>query len=125
MARPETIADVEEKMIRIGSFDLERVVTEPKLLKAYTALIEQLQLMKGTVEPTYGQTVEFHLPRNQKQLQERLRSDQYSWDDHQKHYKLALLGEEVADWRKSGISEWAKEEGLPDPFDSESEESEV
>jgi hypothetical protein len=116
MSRPETTADVTEKFIRFATFDVDKVIAKPKLLKAYTALIEAVQAEGGEVNVTYSSNVEISLKRNQKQLLEQLHSDQYRWDDNKKNYELAIAGEEVPNYRRSSIQEWAKNEGLPDPL---------
>ena len=120
MSRPETIKDVKERMIDIGSLDLERIIVEPKLLKHYTAFIEELQKMGGEIEPRYGTTVQFRLVRNQKQKESQLSTEQYTWDDTQKEYRKAVKadpGDPVQEYKKDRVKEWARAEGLPDPFD--------
>jgi hypothetical protein len=120
MARPETIKDVKERMVEIGTIDLERIVTNPALLKPYTAFIEAVQKMNGTVETTYGSQVKMKLLRDQKQLEHQLSSEQYLWDDIQKRYNQAVRADEsnpVPEYFRNSVTEWAKAEGLPDPFD--------
>jgi len=115
MSRPETISEVSDRYINFASFDLNLILGNPKLLKAYTALIEQVQAAHGKVAETYGSHVEVRLLRTEKQLQDQLRTDQYTWDDKQKAYAKMLAGEDVPDYRHNSIREWAKENGLPDP----------
>jgi len=117
MSRPATIADVTDRFIRFADFEVDKIVDNPKLLKAYTAMIEAVTFQGGEVSTSYGSRIEMTLPRNKKQLEEQLRSDQYSWDDKRKGYLAWIDGEEVASYRQSGIKEWAKDEGLPDPSD--------
>ena len=120
MSRPESVKDVKDRMVQIGTMDLERIVTIPALLKHYTAFIEQLQKMYGEVEPSYGMNVKFSMVRDQKQLESQLASEQYMWDENKKDYEKALRADPsdpVKEYAKDRIKEWAKEEGLPDPFD--------
>lgn len=120
MSRPETVKDVKERMIRVGSMDLERIVTVPAILKHYTALIEALQKMNGEIRTAYGMSVSFYLPCDEKQLLSQLSAEQYQWDDAEKEYRKALkadLSDPVQEYKRDRIKEWAKEEGLPDPFD--------
>lgn len=120
MSRPEAIKDVKDRTIRVGSMDLERIVTVPAILKHYTALIEALQKIDGEIRTAYGMTVEFYLPRDEKQLLSQLSTDQYQWDDSEMEYRRALkadLNDSVKEYKRDRIKEWAKEEGLPDPFD--------
>lgn len=119
MSRPETIADVTDRFIRFANIEVDKFINNPKLLKAYTTLIEQVTYFAGEVNTTYGTNVELTLPRTTKQLEEQLRSDQYSWDDKRTNYLKMLDGEEVAEWRHSSLKEWAKAEGLPDPSEGE------
>lgn len=116
MARPESIDNVSDRFIRFGSMEIGLIVNKPKILKAYTALLEAIQADQGVVDEVYGSTVELRLARNPKQLQDQLRSDQYNWDDLEKAYYRLLAGEEVQKYRYASIREWAKEEGFRDPI---------
>lgn len=120
MSRPETTNDVTDRFVRIASFETDKIIAHPTLLKHYTALLEAMQKIGGKVERSYN-AVEMQIPKDEQQLNEQLRGDQYRWDEMQKLYNVALKGDTVTDpvpeWRRNGIKEWAKEEGLPDPFD--------
>ena len=119
MARPETIADVKDRFIRMGSIEFGKISMTPELLKPYTAFLEAVKKMGGHMEENYS-GIEMFLPRTKKQLEDQLRSERYSWDNNEKYYKKALKADEsdpVEEWRRDGIREWATEEGLPNPFD--------
>lgn len=122
MARPESTKDIkhDDRFVRIATFDVDKIIGNAQLLKHYTALLETAQKMGGFADKSYS-SVEVQIPKDQKQLEEQLRGDQYRWDEQQKYYNLALNrgtnSDEVPEWRRNGIKDWAKEEGLPDPFD--------
>ena len=122
MARPESISDVkrDDRMTRIATFEMDRILADASLLKHYTALLQAVQKMGGEAVKNYN-NVDFNIPKNKKQLEDQLRSDQYYWDEYQKYYNLALNrgsnSDEIPEWRHSAIKAWAKEEELPDPFD--------
>jgi hypothetical protein len=122
MARPESIKDIkhDDRFVRIAMFEIEKFIGNPALLKHYTAILETAQKLGGRAEKSYS-TVDVSIPKDDKQLADQLQSDQYYWDDKQKYYNLALNrganSDEIPEWRHSGIKEWAKQEGLPDPFD--------
>ncbi len=121
MSRPETIKDVKERTIEIGRLEIDKIMVNPPLMKAYVAFLEALEKQGGKVVPAYGATVNFNLPRTESQLYDQLRTDQYHWDDCQKLYNRALFRhnsnvEEPKEYQKDRIKEWAEAEGLPDPY---------
>lgn len=122
MSRPENLADIkhDDRFIRVASFEVDRVITSPMLLKHYNALLEQVQKLGGFASKSYA-SVELNIPKDKELLEQQLRNDQYRWDELQKYYNLAVVrgpgDTEVPEWRHNSIKEWAKEEGLPDPFD--------
>jgi len=122
MSRPESLADIkhDDRFIRVASFEVDRVITSPMLLKHYNALLEQVQKLGGFASKSYA-SVELNIPKDKELLEQQLRNDQYRWDELQKYYNLAVVrgpgDTEVPEWRHNSIKEWAKEEGLPDPFD--------
>lgn len=122
MARPESINEIEEenRFVRLAMFELDRIMTDAALLKHYTALLEVVTKMGGRADKAYS-TIDLDIPKNKKQLEDQLRSDQYNWDETQKLYRIALKGdssdEPIREYQKTTIKEWAKREGLPDPFD--------
>jgi hypothetical protein len=121
MARPESHKDISEdnRFTRIAMFEIDKMITHPLLLKHYTALLEAVHKMGGTSEKSYN-SVDLDIPKNSKQLDEQLKTDQYHWDDLEKLYRKALAGDNVdpiPEWRRSTLSEWAANEGLPNPFD--------
>jgi hypothetical protein len=65
-------------------------------------------------------SVDLDIPKTSQQLDEQLKSDQYRWDEMEKLYRQALAGDNVdpiPEWRRDTLKDWAKKEGLPDPFD--------
>lgn len=122
MARPESIKDIkqDDKFVRIAMFEVDKIIGSAPLLKHYTALLEAAQKMGGFAEKSYS-TVDVKIPKDDTQLTDQLRHDQYVWDDMQKLYNLAVNRgtntDDIPEWRRSGIKVWAKEEGLPNPFD--------
>lgn len=121
MARPESHKDIsdENRFTRVAMFEIDKIVTNANLLKHYTALLEAIHKMGGRSEKGYN-SIDLDIPKNSKQLDEQLKSDQYHWDDYEKLYRKALAGDSVdpiPEWRRSTLKEWAEKEGLPDPFD--------
>ena len=120
MSRPETTNDVTDRFVRVAMFETEQIMTNAILLKHYTALLDAITKMGGHADKSYS-SIDLNIPKDEKQLEAQLRNDQYRWDDMQKLYNVALKGDTVTDpvpeWRRNGIKDWAKEEGLPDPFD--------
>lgn len=122
MSRPESLADIkhDDRFIRVASFEVDRVITSPMLLKHYNALLEQVQKLGGFANKSYA-SVELNIPKDKELLEQQLRNDQRRWDELQKYYNLAVVrgpgDTEIPEWRHNSIKEWAKEEGLPDPFD--------
>ena len=120
MSRPETTNDVTDRFVRVAMFETEQIMTNAILLKHYTALLDAITKMGGHADKSYS-SIDLNIPKDEKQLEAQLRNDQYRWDEMQKLYNVALKGDTVTDpvpeWRRNGIKEWAKEEGLPDPFD--------
>lgn len=122
MSRPESIKDVQhdDRFVRIAMFEVDKIISNALLLKHYTALLEAAQKAGGFADKAYS-TVDVKIPKNDKELEDQLRHDQYVWDDMQKMYNLAVNRgantDDIPEWRRSSIKTWAKEEGLPDPFD--------
>lgn len=122
MARPENIKDIAEqdRFVRIATFEIDKVIGNAKFLKHYTALLEVVQNFGGHADKAYS-TMDLYIPKNDKELADQLRSDQYQWDDAKKYYNLAVNrgpdSDEIPEWRRSTIVRWAKENDLPDPFD--------
>jgi hypothetical protein len=121
MARPESHKDIsdENKFTRVALFEIDKIVTNANLLKHYTALLEAIHKMGGRSEKGYN-SVDLDIPKNQQQLDEQLKNDQYHWDDYEKLYRKALAGDSVdpiPEYRRGTLKEWAEKEGLPDPFD--------
>jgi hypothetical protein len=118
MSRPETMRDVQNRMIQIASFELNLIAANPALMKHYVGLIEYVQKNGGEVKTSYGNSMTIFILRNRDQLQDQLRSEQYDWDDCERLYNLASVDiYEVKEYQRSRIKTWAKEEGLPDPFE--------
>jgi hypothetical protein len=121
MARPESIKNIktQDRFVRIAMFEIDKIISNSALLKHYTALLEAAQKIGGNAEKSYS-TVDISIPKDQKQLEEQLKTDQYYWDDKQKLYNRALRAnptDPIPEWQRSGLQAWAKDEGLPDPFD--------
>ena len=122
MARPESINDIadSDRYVRVAQFETEHIMTDPALLKHYTAMLEAVVKIGGYPDKSYS-SIDLYILKNQKQLQDQLRSDQYRWDDMQKSYNIVLANadptEPVPDWKRKGIQQWAKENDMPDPFD--------
>ena len=121
MARPESHKDISEdnKFCQIARFEIDKIISNANLLKHYTALLEAVHKMGGKSDHSYN-SVDLDIPKNTKQLDEQLKSDQYHWDDLDKLYRKALAGDSVdpiPEYRRSILTEWAEKEGLPNPFD--------
>lgn len=122
MSRPESIKNIKEddRFVRIAMFEIDKIVASAPLLKHYTALLEAVQKVGGRADKSYN-TVNIEIPKTPKELEYQLDLDQRSWDELQKFYNLALnrgpTDTDIPEWRRSSIKSWAKEEGLPDPFD--------
>ena len=122
MSRPESIADIkhDDRFIRVATFDVDQIITSPMLLKHYNSMLEQVQKLGGFADKNYS-GVELHIPKSKKLLEDQLKGDQYHWDELQRYYNLAVVrgpgDTDVPEWRRNSIKEWAKAEGLPDPFD--------
>lgn len=122
MARPESIKDIkhDDRFVRIAMFEVDKIISNPALLKHYTALLEAVQKVGGYADKAYS-TVDVNIPKDERQLEEQLRTDQYRWDDMQKLYNLAVNrgenSDEIPEWRRNSLKEWARENDLPDPFD--------
>lgn len=122
MSRPENLADIkhDDRFVRVASFEVDHIITSPVLLKHYNAMLETVQKFGGFVNKSYS-SVELSIPKSKELLEAQLRSDQYRWDEMQKFYNLAVVrgpgDTDVPEWRHNGIKEWAKDEGLPNPFD--------
>lgn len=122
MARPESIKDIkhDDRFVRIAMFEVDKIISNAPLLKHYTALLEAVQKVGGFAEKSYA-SVDVKIPKDDSQLADQLRHEQYVWDDMHKIYNLALNrgtnSDDIPEWRHNSIKTWAKEEGLPDPFD--------
>jgi hypothetical protein len=121
MARPESHKDIsdENRFTRVAMFEIDKIISNANLLKHYTGILEAVHKMGGKSEKSYN-SIDLDIPKNSKQLDEQLKTDQYHWDDLEKLYRKALAGDSVdpiPEWRRSTLKEWAQNEGLPDPFD--------
>lgn len=121
MSRPETIKDVKERMIRVATFDVARLMINPPLIKAYVAFIEAVEKQNGEVDVQYGTNVEVKVRRTDSELHDQLKSEQYQWDDNQKLYNRAVYRhhpdvDPPKEYQKDRVQEWAREEGLIDPY---------
>jgi hypothetical protein len=124
--KPQNVNQVQDRTERIATFDLDKINAIPALLKHYVALIETAQKMGGEVNTTYGSTVEVFIPKNRKQLEARLEYEQREWDRYEGLYNQVRDGEVIKSYYESGVTEWAKTEGLPEPvFVKEDEDAEV
>jgi uncharacterized protein YdeI (YjbR/CyaY-like superfamily) len=124
--KPQNVNQVEDRTVRIALFELDKINALPGLLKHYVALIETAQKMGGEVSTTYGSTVEVLIPKDRKQLQERLEYEQREWDRYSDLYAKVRSGEAIKSYYESGVTEWAKNEGLDAPeFVKEDEDAEV
>lgn len=125
MARPEKISDIpmDERNEEIGSFDVGKISVNPGLLEFYAKLIREIEKAGGSVERgEYAeQSVRLYLPKDQVQLEKKLKNMQGSWDYNKKKYDSAVTrdetGTEFDEWDRNRIVEFAEKEGLPNPFD--------
>lgn len=126
MSRPETTADVEDRSETVATFDVSKFLNAPALLKTYTAFIEAVEKVGGTVETKYASNVEASIPKTKAQLEERLKSDQYTWDSNQASYEKVLRGEVIKSYQEYSVKAHAEREGLPAPvFVKEDEDASV
>ena len=124
--KPQNVNQVQDRTERIATFDLDKINAIPALLKHYVALIETAQKMGGEVNTTYGSNVEVFIPKNRKQLEARLEYEQREWDRQADLYAKVRSGEVIKSYYESGVTEWAKNEGLDAPeFVKEDEDAEV
>lgn len=115
MARPNNITQVTERHNVIAAVEMDQIMTKPGLLKAYTALVEAAEKLGGGGFKRYGNTVEVKIIKNGEQLADQLASDQASWDYKMESYQKAARGEFIESYRRSGIKEFASDEGLELP----------
>jgi hypothetical protein len=115
MSRPETLDDVEDRTEQVANFSCDKFLDAPLLLKHYMAFIEAVQKHGGTVETAYSSTVNVFIPKTKKQLQERLQSDQASWDHNHDLYQKVMRGEVIKSYQEYSVKAWAEREGHPEP----------
>jgi hypothetical protein len=120
MARPESTRDIELQPVDFGSIMLDKIATDPALLKGYTAFIEAVTKGGATASKTTYSGVEFTRPATQAEALEQLRTAQMRWDEGKKYYEtLASVGEVEYNYHRTIAEEWAKTEDMPFPPDVE------
>ena len=125
MARPETVRDVERKTIQIATFEVAELTALPALMRCYVALVETVQKMGGEIQKNYS-SVMVHIPKDNEQLAEQLKSEQANWDRNADLYELVLAGKPIKSYQEYSLTEWAKKEGLGEPeFVKEDEDASV
>lgn len=116
MARPETIADVKDRIEEVGAVDVGNFITSPNVLKAWAAFAETVTKAGGEIRRhSYEKgKAELWMPRDEKQLRDQLRTEQYTWDQNQKVYDICIINHTPPEnWQKDSIKAWALAEGLP------------
>lgn len=120
MARPEKTSEVTERYNRIATYELAFMMTQPALMKAYTAMCEAAQKMGGRVRST-GTSVTVEVLKTGEQLRTELEYEQRQWDRMEDSYQVAFnrdpddLGA-ASEWDKERIQNWAEANGKPDPW---------
>ena len=110
MARPNSTADVTSRSIEIAGVEVGLLASSPSLLKAFAVFAESVEKAGGMVEKSYGSRVSLLLPKTEEQLEETLRSDQWSWDHAQKLYNRAQNGEVLRDYERRTVEQWCENE---------------
>jgi len=115
MARPETHADIadDNRYVEVARFQTRELDDKPALMKLYSQFADLVLSTQGRIEKDYY-GVSVRMPKDAAQLDDQLKSDQYTWDDKQKGYNQAQRNEFVPSYRRESINRWAREEGFPE-----------
>lgn len=116
MARPATTTDVIERSIEVGTIEIDQFVTTPTVLKTWAAFVESIAKSGGDLRhsPYSRGKVEIWMPRDEAQLKDQLRQEQYRWDENQKKYDICAINHTPPEnWCKETVKAWAVAEGLP------------
>lgn len=118
MARPESHADLADYATKstLAHFYIDEFKTNPKLLRIYSAFIEEVQKSGGTINYS-----EVSVPKSAALLDEQLDLAQRTWDNTAKRYAAVVLAcdvrspEKFADlnWKDHeayGLRTWAEKE---------------
>lgn len=123
MSRPETTADVTDRMASIGYLDIGKLAHDPLLVTHYASFTRAILANRGTLIPSvYAENrIEIELPKTQSALTATLRHEQALWDERNTDYQRSLETGEPPDqdWRKTYLTEWCASEGLALPWATE------
>lgn len=116
MARPEHIADIELENVEFASIEVEKITTDPGLLKGYTAFLEAVTKAGAHVDASGYRGVRFLRRPTLAEAERQLNDAQRTWDDGEKQYGImASVGRCEHSWDENRAKEWAAQEGMPFP----------
>jgi hypothetical protein len=114
--RPQFISDIEIDNIEFAAINVDKIETDPTLLKGYAAFIEAVGKAGAVIDNTgYRGVVLYRRPSLGEQAKQ-LADAQRSWDLGEKYYKVyASVGACEHRYEESQAERWAEGEGLPWP----------
>lgn len=116
MARPEHIADIDSENIEFACVEIEKINTDPSLLKGFVAFLEAVTKAGAVVDTGGYRGVRFLRAPSLAEQENQLRSAQSSWDEGKRQYDiLASVGECEHSWNRSDAKAWAEKENMPFP----------
>lgn len=112
MARPNSIADVNDRFNQIATFNLSDINTSPLLLKAYIAFIETAQKQHGIAKRNKWNSaqIEVSMPKDKDELEYQLQIEQANWDSNKRYYDKAINGDELEDYQFNAARSFAEKE---------------
>jgi hypothetical protein len=114
MPRPASIKDIEAAPVEWGTIEVDKIATNPGLLKAFGTFLEAAVKAGAIATHRYG--VRLTRPATQSELADQLEQAQSKWDDGQKYYQqMASVGNTEYSWQESTARSWAESEHLPYP----------
>ena len=124
MPRPETFADLDHhQVVKVAAtFHVDAFVNDPHLIKLYGEFLARVTQLKGGAQEgsnTYNMNLE--IPLSEKELDDKLKSAQASWDALDRRYlaisQYELDGETLdpayKEYEGYGIRNHAEREGYP------------
>ncbi|MGD9620597.1 MAG: hypothetical protein AB7G47_10185 [Mycolicibacterium sp.] len=120
MARPSTTTEVSERYVEIARIEVDKLSLHSALLKPYAVFLDAAEKLGGRAEKQWGQTVIISIAKTAKELEEQLEVDQRRWDAAEQLWLRAVRaedGDDLREWERNTVVEWAEREGKPNPFD--------
>ena len=121
MARPTTTDEITERHVEVARMEFDKFALHPGLLKAYAALLAEADKLGGNATKSWGNTVTVSIAKTDKELEDQLAADQRRWDSAQALWERAVRAEEdddLREWERTTVTEFAEAEGRPNPFDA-------